>query len=96
MLKASRLEEVIGDIINDSKVDTIFSTRRPDLVFHAAADKHVPLMESNPDEAVLNNIIGTQNVLTAAIEYGVAASRLHLVGQSGQSLERDGLLQARH
>jgi FlaA1/EpsC-like NDP-sugar epimerase len=65
------LEEVIGDIINHSKVDKIFSTRRPDLVFHAAADKHVPLMELNPDEAVLNNIIGTQNVLTAALEYRV-------------------------
>ena len=63
------LEEVIGDIINYSKVDRIFQTRRPDLVFHAAADKHVPLMELNPDEAVLNNIIGTQNVLRAADEH---------------------------
>jgi FlaA1/EpsC-like NDP-sugar epimerase len=65
------LEEVIGDIINHSKVDKVFGTRRPDLVFHAAADKHVPLMELNPDEAVLNNIIGTQNVLIAALDYGV-------------------------
>jgi len=65
------LEEVIGDIINYSKVDRIFGTRTPDLVFHAAADKHVPLMELNPDEAVLNNIIGTQNVLIAAERYGV-------------------------
>ena len=64
------LEEIIGDIINYSKVDKIFSTRRPDLVFHAAADKHVPLMELNPDEAVLNNIIGTQNLLIAALAYG--------------------------
>ena len=64
------LEEVIGDIINYSKVDRVFSLRRPELVFHAAADKHVPLMEANPDEAVLNNIIGTENVLTAALEYG--------------------------
>jgi FlaA1/EpsC-like NDP-sugar epimerase len=63
------LEEVIGDIINYSKVDRVFRTRRPDLVFHAAADKHVPLMEANPDEAVLNNIIGTQNVLRAADEH---------------------------
>lgn len=65
------LEEVIGDIISYAKVDKIFSTRRPDLVFHAAAHKHVPLMELNPDEAVLNNIIGTQNVLTAAREHRV-------------------------
>ena len=63
------LEEVIGDIINYSKLHRVFSTRRPELVFHAAADKHVPLMESNPDEAVLNNIIGTENVLTAALEW---------------------------
>jgi FlaA1/EpsC-like NDP-sugar epimerase len=65
------LDEVIGDIINFPKVDKVFATRRPDLVFHAAADKHVPLMELNPDEAVLNNIIGTQNVLTAALKYQV-------------------------
>jgi FlaA1/EpsC-like NDP-sugar epimerase len=65
------LEEVIGDIINYSKVERIVRTRRPDLVFHAAADKHVPLMEANPDEAVLNNIIGTQNILRAAHEYRV-------------------------
>lgn len=64
------LEEVIGDIINYSKLDHVFALRRPQLVFHAAADKHVPMMELNPDEAVLNNIIGTQNVLTAAEKYG--------------------------
>ncbi len=65
------LEEVIGDIINYSKVDAVFRSRRPELVFHAAAHKHVPLMELNPDEAVLNNIVGTQNVLTSALERGV-------------------------
>ena len=65
------LEEVIGDIINYSKLDHVFASRRPDLVFHAAADKHVPMMELNPDEAVLNNIIGTQNVLDASAKYGV-------------------------
>ena len=89
------LEEVIGDIINYSKVDKVFCTRRPDLVFHAAADKHVPLMESNPDEAVLNNIIGTQNVLTAALECDTQKSGVHLFGQGRQPVERDGLLQAR-
>jgi FlaA1/EpsC-like NDP-sugar epimerase len=64
------LEEVIGDIINYSKLDHVFAARRPQIVFHAAADKHVPMMELNPDEAVLNNIIGTQNVLNAAEKYG--------------------------
>ena len=65
------LEEVIGDINNYPKVDGIFRSRHPALVFHAAAHKHVPLMELNPDEAVLNNIVGTQNVLTAAARNGV-------------------------
>jgi FlaA1/EpsC-like NDP-sugar epimerase len=65
------LEEVIGDIGNYSKVDAIFGSRKPALVFHAAAHKHVPLMELNPDEAVLNNIVGTQNVLAAAVHHGI-------------------------
>jgi FlaA1/EpsC-like NDP-sugar epimerase len=65
------LEELIGDIINAPKMEHVFATRRPHVVFHAAADKHVPLMEANPDEAVLNNIIGTQNVLDAAARHGV-------------------------
>jgi FlaA1/EpsC-like NDP-sugar epimerase len=65
------IEEVIGDICNHAKVDAVFGARRPALVFHAAAHKHVPLMELNPDEAVLNNIVGTQSVLTAALQHGV-------------------------
>jgi FlaA1/EpsC-like NDP-sugar epimerase len=65
------IEEVIGDIINYAKLDHVFALRRPELVFHAAADKHVPMMELNPDEAVLNNIIGTKNVLDVATRYGV-------------------------
>jgi FlaA1/EpsC-like NDP-sugar epimerase len=65
------LEEVIGDIGNFAKVDAVFASRRPHLVFHAAAHKHVPLMELNPDEAVMNNIVGTQNVLAAAVQHGV-------------------------
>jgi FlaA1/EpsC-like NDP-sugar epimerase len=65
------IEEVIGDIGNYAKVDAVFGSRRPALVFHAAAHKHVPLMELNPDEAVLNNIVGTQNVLAAAVQHGI-------------------------
>jgi FlaA1/EpsC-like NDP-sugar epimerase len=67
----THLDEVIGDIINFSKIDHVLATYRPDLIFHAAADKHVPLMELHPDEAVLNNIIGTRNVLRAAEKHAV-------------------------
>jgi len=68
----TELDEVIGDIINFSKIDHVFGSFKPDLIFHAAADKHVPLMELHPDEAVLNNIIGTRNVLRAAEKHGAA------------------------
>jgi FlaA1/EpsC-like NDP-sugar epimerase len=60
--------EVIGDVINRRKLEGVFRELRPEIVFHAGADKHVPLMEMNPDEAVLNNIVGTQNVLDVADE----------------------------
>ena len=70
-IEAERLREVIGDIISFPKLDRIFDRFRPQIVFHAAAHKHVPLMELNPDEAVFNNIIGTQNVLTASDKHGV-------------------------
>ena len=62
---------VIGDVINRPKLDRVFSAYRPDIVFHAGADKHVPLMEENPDEAVLNNIVGTRNVIGACDAFGV-------------------------
>jgi FlaA1/EpsC-like NDP-sugar epimerase len=63
-----RLVQVIGDVINKAKLTHVFETHRPQIVFHAGADKHVPLMELYPDEAVLNNIIGTKNVLEVADE----------------------------
>ena len=66
----TELDEVIGDIINFSKIDHVFGAFKPEVVFHAAADKHVPLMELHPDEAVLNNIVGTRNVLRAAEKHG--------------------------
>jgi FlaA1/EpsC-like NDP-sugar epimerase len=66
-----RLVQVIGDVINRKKIDGVFARLRPEIVFHAAADKHVPLMEANPDEAVLNNILGTKNVLEVAQRHGV-------------------------
>jgi FlaA1/EpsC-like NDP-sugar epimerase len=63
-----RRHEVIGDVINRRKLEGVFQEYRPEIVFHAGADKHVPLMETNPDEAVLNNIVGTRNVVEVADE----------------------------
>ncbi len=63
------ISEVIGDVINKRKLQGIFHSFRPQIVFHAGADKHVSLMELNPDEAVLNNIVGTKNLLEIAMDY---------------------------
>jgi FlaA1/EpsC-like NDP-sugar epimerase len=61
----------IGDVTDASRVDAVFAEHRPQLVFHAAAHKHVPLMEENPCEAVKNNVWGTQIVAEAAGRHGV-------------------------
>lgn len=61
----------IADIQNPTKMMSIMSTYHPDVVYHAAAHKHVPLMERNPEEAVKNNLIGTMNVAKAAGWHGV-------------------------
>jgi FlaA1/EpsC-like NDP-sugar epimerase len=68
---ALELVPVIGDIRNAERLETIFSQHRPQVVFHTAAHKHVPLMEANPVEAVTNNIFGTQNVVKMAEKFGV-------------------------
>jgi FlaA1/EpsC-like NDP-sugar epimerase len=60
----------IGSICDQRRLDQLFSTYRPDVVFHAAAHKHVPLMEANLREAVLNNVFGTLEVVRAADRYG--------------------------
>ena len=62
---------VIGDVRFPERLDFAFRTYRPQIVFHAAAYKHVPLMEENPCEAVLVNVYGTRNVATKCLEYGV-------------------------
>ena len=62
---------MIGDVINKKKLEGVFAMYRPQIVFHAGADKHVPLMEMNPDEAVFNNIVGTKNVLEVSNVNGV-------------------------
>jgi FlaA1/EpsC-like NDP-sugar epimerase len=62
---------LIADVRQREKLERIFQTYRPQVVFHAAAYKHVPLMEVHPDEAVLNNVGGTRNLLDMASTYGV-------------------------
>jgi FlaA1/EpsC-like NDP-sugar epimerase len=62
---------VIADVRDMEKLDQVFGEYRPEVVFHAAAHKHVPLMEANPDQAVFNNVGGTRNLVTLALEYGV-------------------------
>jgi FlaA1/EpsC-like NDP-sugar epimerase len=61
---------VVGDITDQSRVEHVFARYRPEYVFHAAAYKHVPLMESNPVEAVRTNVFGTLCVAQAAARYG--------------------------
>jgi len=65
------LHPVIADIRDRERVESIFATWQPDVVFHAAAHKHVPLMEVNVEEAITNNILGTRNILELSLTYGV-------------------------
>lgn len=65
------LEVLIGSVRDRARVEHIFEVCRPDVVFHAAAHKHVPLMELSPGEAVKNNVFGTLNVAQACDQYGV-------------------------
>jgi FlaA1/EpsC-like NDP-sugar epimerase len=64
-------ELIVGNILHDNKLRSLFSRIRPDIVFHAAAYKHVHLMQDNIDEAVYNNVVGTKRVIDAAIENGI-------------------------
>jgi FlaA1/EpsC-like NDP-sugar epimerase len=64
-------QTVVADIRDRHRIADCFRRVRPDVVFHAAAHKHVPLMEENPEEAITNNAIGTRNVVDAAIDTGV-------------------------
>lgn len=62
---------VIADVRDSNRLDAVFAKFQPDIVFHAAAHKHVPLMEMNVDEAVNNNIMGTRNVVNACVKQNV-------------------------
>ncbi len=65
------LVTLIGSVRNTSRLDDVLGHYKPDIVFHAAAHKHVPLMEDSPNEAIKNNVFGTYKVAKASIKYGV-------------------------
>jgi len=61
---------VVGDMRDEARMTWLFDTYHPDIIFHAAAHKHVPLMEQNPEEAILNNVLGTRTLLRLAVSHG--------------------------
>ena len=65
------LEVLIGSVRNTNRIESVMQLYRPDIVFHAAAHKHVPLMEDSPNEAIKNNVFGTFKTARAADKYGV-------------------------
>lgn len=66
-----RCELIVGNVVNQNKVSRLFRNVKPDLIFHAAAYKHVHLMQDNIDESIVNNVIGTKRVVDAAIENNI-------------------------
>lgn len=63
-------EVVMGDVRNTERMENVFRTFRPELIYHAAAYKHVPMMENNPSESILTNVLGTQICADLAVQYG--------------------------
>ena len=73
------IRPIIADVRDRERLEMIFSAHHPEIVFHAAAHKHVPLMELNVEEAILNNVLGTQNIVeTGLFENGSAAVGFNL------------------
>ena len=65
-----RFSTVVCDVRNSEKLERVFNRYMPEVVFHAAAHKHVPMMEGNADEAILNNVGGTKNMIELSLRYG--------------------------
>ena len=83
------LEVLIGSVRDEARVDRMFAVCRPDVVFHAAAHKHVPLMEQSPGEAVKNNVFGTLNIARACDRYQV--KQMVLISTDKEMCIRDRL-----
>ncbi|MBR4833008.1 MAG: polysaccharide biosynthesis protein, partial [Thermoguttaceae bacterium] len=96
--KSTKITPIIADVSNKERVDGIFAETKPEIVFHAAAHKHVPLMESNVPEAIRNNIYGTKVVADASDRFGAekfvmvstdkAVNPTNVMGCSKQMAER--------
>jgi FlaA1/EpsC-like NDP-sugar epimerase len=69
---ALSISPVIADVRDAGRIQEMFRLHQPQVLFHAAAHKHVPLMEANVEEAITNNVLGTRNVVEAASKFGVA------------------------
>lgn len=67
----TRVEAIIADVRFERRIEEMMQQHRPHIIFHAAAHKHVPLMEQNPGEAITNNVMGTRHLLRAALKAGV-------------------------
>jgi FlaA1/EpsC-like NDP-sugar epimerase len=69
--KKEQYEIVIGDVRNKDRMQNLFKTLKPQIVFHAAAYKHVPMMENNPSESIFTNVLGTKVMADLSVEFGV-------------------------
>ncbi|MBK7771323.1 MAG: polysaccharide biosynthesis protein [bacterium] len=100
----ANLEFMLGDIRDEVRLERFFGDARPEIVFHAAAYKHVPILQFHPEEAVLNNVFGTRQLADMAVRYGVgrfvmistdkAVKPTNVMGASKQIAEK--LVLARH
>src|SRR5690606_10841684 len=66
------MQAIICDITDSERVENIFEAYKPQVVIHAAAHKHVPLMETNPGESIKNNVVGTRTIADTADKYGTS------------------------
>ena len=88
------LTVLIGSVRDERRLESIFSKYRPDIVFHAAAHKHVPLMEDSPNEAIKNNVIGTLKTARTASHYQIKKFILDINRQGSQPDQHHGSEQA--